>query len=179
MSVWLMLIRLMMISTVKVAGKATVGTAAVVACVTSGGGGGRGWGSGRHVVLDLNRLTVLLGNPLFDHLAVDSLLGVAVGDGHLFALLLRGVDTNLLGHFPTVLLDGHSCLGTGGFAHNLFGGGNSWGGSSWGSWGGCVSSVASKVTETVAVTETAVSEDTGPLCLGIPLTEDALWGASI
>ena len=153
----------------------------MIACVTSGGwGGGRGWGSGIHVVLDLNRLTVLLGNPLFDHLAVDGLLGVAVGDGNLFALLLRGVDTNLLGHFPTVLLDGHPCLGTCRLAHNLFGGGNSWGGSRGSSsWGGCVSSVASKVTETVAVTETAVSEDTGPLCLGIPLTEDALWGASI
>ena len=54
-----------------------------------------------------NWLTLLVGNPLGDLLTLDSLLGLASGDGNLLGLFHWGVGANLLGHLPAVRLDGH------------------------------------------------------------------------
>ena len=54
-----------------------------------------------------NWLTLLVGNPLGDLLALNSLLGLASGDGNLLGLFHWGVGANLLGHLPAVRLDGH------------------------------------------------------------------------
>ena len=55
----------------------------------------------------LNRLALLVGDPLGDLLALDSLLGLASGDGNLLGLFHWGVGADLLGHLPAVRLDGH------------------------------------------------------------------------
>ena len=88
-------------STVKVSTSSQ--TVAAIAAVSSSDV--RGGGTDRHLLLD--GLTVLLWDPLGDHLAVDGLLDVAVGDWDLLALLLGGVDADLLGHLTAILLDGH------------------------------------------------------------------------
>ena len=64
------------------------------------------WGSNWDSNLVLNLLAVLLGDPLGDWGADDILLDVAGGDWHSLGDLLGGVDTNLLGHFTAVRLDG-------------------------------------------------------------------------
>ena len=60
-----------------------------------------------------NWLTLLVGDPLGDHLAVNLLNVLASGDGHLLGSLLGGVGTDFLGHLTAVRLDGHLAGGLG------------------------------------------------------------------
>ena len=57
--------------------------------------------------LVLNRLALLVGDSLGDHLAVNLLNVLASGDRHLLGSLLGGVGTDFLGHLTAVRLDGH------------------------------------------------------------------------
>jgi len=81
--------------------------------------GGRGnvglhnWAWGRDSDLVLNRLALLVGDPLGDHLAVNLLNVLASGDRHLLGSLLGGVGTDFLGHLTAVRLDGHLAGGLG------------------------------------------------------------------
>jgi len=81
--------------------------------------GGRGnvglhnWAWGRDSDLVLNRLTLLVGDLLGDHFAVNLLNVLASGDRHLLGSLLWGVGTDFLGHLTAVRLDGHLAGGLG------------------------------------------------------------------
>jgi len=101
------------------------------------GDGGRGnaglhnWAWGGDSDLVLNRLALLVGDPLGDHLAVNLLNVLASGDGDLLGSLLGGVGTDFLGHLTAVRLDGHLA---GGLGNSLDLDGGSWVDSSdWGS----------------------------------------------
>ena len=63
--------------------------------------------------LVLNRLALLVGDSLGDHLAVNLLNVLASGDRHLLGSLLGGVGTDFLGHLTAVRLDGHLAGGLG------------------------------------------------------------------
>ena len=63
-----------------------------------------------------NWLTLLVGNPLGDLLALDSLLGLASGDGNHLGLFHWGVGADLLGHLTAVRFDSHL---TGGLGNSL------------------------------------------------------------
>ena len=66
--------------------------------------------------LVLNRLALLVGDSLGDHLAVNLLNVLASGDRHLLGSLLGGVGTDFLGHLTAVRLDSHL---TGGLGNSL------------------------------------------------------------
>ena len=63
--------------------------------------------------LVLNRLALLVGDPLGDHLAVNLLNVLACGDRLLSGSLLGGVGADLLGHLTAVRLDCHLAGGLG------------------------------------------------------------------
>ena len=66
--------------------------------------------------LVLNRLALLVRNPLGDHFAVNLLNVLASGDGLLSGSLLGSVGADLLGHLTAVRLDSHLA---GGFGNSL------------------------------------------------------------